>query len=91
VASETALSFLSAFFPPAHAFKALKDQFSTAARFARAEYLLKAFSAKLNRIESEVQGQRENLESMRVRIESIEFKQAMAVCFCASRTTHRPK
>jgi hypothetical protein len=88
VASETALSFLSAFFPPAHAFKAVKDQFSTSARFARAEYLLKAFSNKLNSLEARVNGQQASLQSIKERIESTDFKEALA--FALEETVRAP-
>ena len=45
---ETALSLISAFFPPAHAFKAIKHQFSIAARCGRIEYLFQALATKVN-------------------------------------------
>src|SRR5271157_4578571 len=76
---ETALSFISAFFPPAHAFKAIKDQFSSAARFARAEYLIRALAAKLNLLEARVSGQQEQSNTVKERIESKEFKEGLAI------------
>jgi hypothetical protein len=47
---ETVLSVLSAFFPPAAAYKAVKDQFSNDARFGRIQYFLDALAAKVNDI-----------------------------------------
>jgi hypothetical protein len=79
VPGETALSFISAFFPPAHAFKAIKDQFSSAARFARAEYLIRALAAKLNLLEARVSGQQQQSNAVRERIESKEFKEGLAI------------
>jgi len=79
VPGETALSFISAFFPPAHAYKAIKDQFSSAARFARVEYLIRALAAKLNIVEARGSGQKEQSNTVKERIESTEFKEGLAI------------
>ncbi len=79
VMGETALSLLSAFFPPAAAFKAVKDQFSNDARFGRIQYFFDALAAKVNALELRIGSQTELSRTVRATIDSTEFKEAMAV------------
>jgi hypothetical protein len=50
---------LSAFFPPAAAYKAVKDQFSNDARFRRIQYFFDALAAKVNALELGIGSQAE--------------------------------
>jgi hypothetical protein len=79
VMGETALSVLSAFFPPAAAYKAVKDQFSNDARFGRIQYFFDALAAKVNALELRIGSQAELSQTVRAVIDSTEFKEAMAV------------
>jgi hypothetical protein len=79
VMGETALSILSAFFPPAAAYKAVKDQFSNDARFRRIQYFFDALAVKINALELRIGGQAEPSQTVRATIDSTEFKEAIAV------------
>ena len=91
VPGETTLSLVSAFFPPAAAYKAIKDQFSNASRFARIGYLLRAFAAKLNFLESRVSSRPDDSKAVRERIESREFKEGLAIALEETVRTPNPE
>jgi len=76
---ETALSILSAFFPPAAAYKAVKDQFSNDARFRRIQYFFDALAVKINALELRIGGQAGPSRTVRATVDSTEFKEAIAV------------
>jgi hypothetical protein len=87
VAGETALSILSAFFPPAAAFKAVKDQFSSEARFGRVLYLVRALVTKVNLLESQVNSLPALSKAVKDAIESAAFKAAVSLALEESART----
>jgi len=78
-ANELALGFVGLAFGPARVWKLLKDQFSGSSRFARIEYLLNGFRLKLNMLESEIGDAKEQIGSIKTKLESEKFGEAVMV------------
>jgi hypothetical protein len=91
-ANELALSFGGLMFPPARAWKILKDQFAGPNRFARIEYLFNAFRMGLKILESQNTSNRERLAAIEGKLETPQFLEAVsAACEEAARATNAKK
>ena len=90
--AELALSFTGLVFPPAAILKILTDQFGSANRFHRIEYLLHAFNMALKEPESQMASDRDKIRSVQTQIESPSFQEAVATAFEESaRATNKEK
>jgi hypothetical protein len=88
--AELALSFGGLIFPPAAVAKILADQFLTANRFERIEYLLRALRIGIKGVESQVGADREKLKGIQAQFETPRFQEAVATaCEEAARATNR--
>lgn len=89
---ELALSFAGLVFPPAAVLKILTDQFLSANRFKRIDYLLRVMSMGLKGLESEVGADREKMKEIQAQIESPRFQEAVSTaCEEAARASSTKK
>ena len=90
--TDLSLSFAGIVFTPAAILKVLKDQFWTANRFGRIEYLLNGFRLGFKQLESQASTDREKMKKIQERIEGPQFQESVAVaCEEATRTTNTKK
>ncbi len=75
---ELALTFSGLCFTPAAVLKILKDQFLSANRVGRIQYLLDGLVLKLKAIDSELADAREKQKEVQARIEGSQFQEAVA-------------
>jgi hypothetical protein len=86
--AELALSFTGLAFPPAAVLKILTDQFQSANRFKRIEYLLQGLRMGIKAHDSQLGADREKMKEIQGRIEGSRFQEAVATaCEEAARST----
>ncbi len=76
--SELALSFTGFALPLAEILKMLHDQFNSANRFERINYLLNGFRIGVNALESRVEADHEKVKEIHARMNAPQFQEAVA-------------
>jgi len=90
--ADLALSFGGLVLLPATFLKIVKDQFLSANRFNRVEYMLRAFNLGLKETESQIGSDREKMKAVQAQLESPRFQEAIATaCEESARATNNEK
>ena len=91
-AEKLALSFVGISFGPAKVFQILKDQFASASRFQRIEYLFTALRLGFRNIHSEMGEAQEQVKAVNEKLESRRFSEAVSLaCEEAARAVSKKK